>query len=263
MSITRAIIGALFTTSVVLGAVSCGGTGSNNDQGTSFLAFGYFEDGNGDSGDSGELVILAPDGPVLAGEAGGAVLGADGNAVFTYIGLQNRLANQFIRVTRIDCSYNIPGSSLVIPDDSFNSAAVISATPTADDRDDLTGSSVPLPTDEGSTLYMQFEVVSPDIMSYINVNRNSLPELPFRLNVSCRAVGVTQAGDTLVTNDLIYFVRFFDQAECCTGVPTENVGDDGGFQQGTGTGGDFVGSGGDAGAITEGLTTGDEETTTP
>lgn len=248
MSITRGIIGALVSATLVLGAVSCGGTGSNNDQGTSFLAYGYFNDSQGQTGSSGAIVALAPDSAVLVGTGGASVqLLVDGNAVLTFMGFQNRLANQFIRLVRIDCSYDIPGSNLQIPDDSFNSAAVISSDPAADDRDDETGQQVPLPTGEGSTLILQFEVVSPDIISYINVNRNSLPELPFRMNVSCRGVGVTQSGDTIVTNDLVYFVQFFDQAECCTGSDFETIGDtvvndgstadDGGFQGGSGSGG--------------------------
>jgi hypothetical protein len=176
--------------------------------------------------------LLASDAPVANLSATGAVIG-DGNIVFTHIGLQNRLSSQFIRVVRIDCSYDIPGASplLAIPNDSFNSANVIAAAGTAADTDGG-------PTaGEGSTVVMGFDLVSTDIMSYINVNRNLLPQLPFRMNVTCSAVGVTQAGDTLVTNELVYPILFVDAAECCTGAPVENGGNLGGFQSGTGNGG--------------------------
>ncbi len=252
MSITRGILGTLVTSAIALGAVSCGGTSSNNDQGTSFLAFGYFADTTGETGSAGQLVILAPDSATVVATSNGVQFLADGNNVLTTIGLQNRLASQFIRVQRIDCSYNIPGADagFSIPDDSFNSATIIGASPTADDRDDETGVAVPLGTEDGSRGFVEFEVASPDILAYVNVNRNRLPELPFRMNVSCRAVGVTQSGDTLTSNELVYFIRFFDQAECCTGSDFETAGDnvvtdgsiadDGGFQSGPGAGGDLT-----------------------
>ena len=270
MSITRgmtkALLASLLAVGAVAGAMSCGGTGSNNDQGTSFLALGYFADSGGNAGDAGALALLSPDSAVIVTEPNG--FQADGNEVLTFIGFQNRLANQFLRLERIECSYSIPGASplLQIPDDSFNTATIIGPSPQADDRDDTTNVTIPLPTVGGTRVFFQFIIVSTDIISYINVNRNLLPELPFRLNVTCHGVAVTQAGDVIVSNEVQFDVRFFDQAECCTGATGEVIGDDGGFQGGAGNGGGIVfddgtNSAGSAGAAATAGATVDEGST--
>jgi len=234
---------ALVATAVLLGAVlaGCGGGTTNNDQGTSFLALGYFDDSTGDVGRSGVSALLGPDSAIITSDGG---FQADGNAVGVFIGFQNRLSNQFIRLERIECAYDVPGANpgFRIPNDSHNTAAIISASPSADDRDE-DGNPIPLGTDgenSGSRLFYGFPIVSTDIISYLNVNRNSLPELPFSLIATCQGVGVTQAGDVLITNPVQFQVEFLDQAECCTGSTGEIGGDDGGFQGGTGNGGGIL-----------------------
>ena len=143
----------------------------------------------------------------------------------------NRLTQQFIRVDRIDCSYDVQGADprLQIPVDSFSVGAVVPPTP----------GNVATTTAFSEGVF-GFEVVSPDLFAFLNVNRNLLPELPFRATATCSAVGVTQAGDTLETNRLNYFLQFGDVAECCTGEP--------GFQNGPGTGGTLQTFGGTGGA---------------
>ena len=204
---------------LLAGVVSCGGTGSNNDQGTSFLAFGYFADSTGETGETGTLIPLFQDLPVG---------GFDGLTHITFIGLQNRLTNQFIRVVRVDCSYSIEGSNLAIPDDSDNFSTVIGPSAGED------GGEVD-PT-LGNVSYAGFEIISPDLFSYLNNNQSRLPQLPFRMIATCSATGVTQSGDTLTTNGLNYLVQFLDRAECCTGT---GVAGGGGFEVGPGTGGDI------------------------
>jgi len=259
---TKTLLASILGLGLVTGAISCGGQTTNNDQGTSFLAFGYFTPGTENTPLSGLDAILSPDTATIVAGSNGSAFQADGGHIIVKMGVQNRLSNQFIRLERIECSYSIPGASTLfnIPDDSFNTAVIISASPvsTGDGTTDggtTTAGPLPVPsdgttsTDSGSAAFAAFDLVSPDIISYINVNRNQLPELPFRLNTTCHAVGVSQAGDVFVTNELQFQVNFFDQAECCTGSTIEqgdtagNVpNDDGGFQTdgSTGTGGDFV-----------------------
>ena len=50
-----------------------------------------------------------------------------------------------------------------------------------------------------------------------------------------RAVGVTQSGDVLITNDLYFPITLVDHAECCTGTGVNPYA--GGYETGTGTGG--------------------------
>ena len=243
MSITRGMTKALVATGILLGAVlvGCGSGTTNNDQGTSFLALGYYDDSTGTVGRSGIQALLGPDSAVITSDGG---FQADGNAVGVFIGLQNRLSAQFIRLERIECAYEVPGANpgFRIPNDSHNTAAIISASPSADDRDE-NQNPIPLGTDgenSGSRLFYGFPIVSSDIISFLNVSRNSLPELPFSLIATCQAVGVTQAGDVLITNPVQFQVDFLDQAECCTGSSGEISGDEGGFQGGPGNGGGIL-----------------------
>lgn len=168
------IILSLFLVSPVL--LNGCGSASNNDQGTSFTAIGYFADTSGATGEAGQIVILSQ----------------SGNGVITFMGLANRLSQQFIRVTRFDCDYNVPGSAVPIPSDSFAVGTVMEAA-----------------GDLGSSLgYVGFTIVSTDLIDFIIANISSLPPLPFRMNATCSATGVTQAGDVLVTNPISYFIQF-------------------------------------------------------
>lgn len=208
------------------------GSASNNDQGTTFTATGFFADSTGATGDTGAVIALGRDVPTL--QTDGNDFGVadpvrlDGRAASTFIGLQNRFGGRadtladdavFIRTERIDCDYEIPGSDIGIPSDSNPLGTVIEA---------------------GGSAFAEFLVISPDLFSFLNVNRNSLPELPFRMNARCSAVGVTRNGATITTNPVNYLILVADAAECCTGV---GVFGGGGFQEGEGTGGtpDFFG----------------------
>ena len=217
-----------------------GGGSTNNDQGTSFLAYGYFSDVAGATGVSGLYTFLAPDNNSVVPTPAGSVIGGtlqtypyDGRFTTLFMGLQNRLSSQYIRVTRIDCDYFVPGSdpSLVIPSDSFNTGTVIAASGIPE---------TPIPggpqAGVGSKGVVGFNLISTDVYSFLNVNRNRLPELPFRMIAECKAIGIGQAGDVIVTNPLATTVTMLDAQECCTGgTITTPLG---GFQTGTGSGGE-------------------------
>lgn len=201
------------------------GNSSNNDQGTSFTATGFFSDSSGTTGDGGAIIALGRDVPTLEAEDSLGVappVRIDGQAATTFIGLQNRFNQRpgtlqddgvFIRTERVDCEYVVPGAQIAIPGDSNPLGNVIEA---------------------GESTTSEFLIISPDLFSFLNVNRSLLPELPFRMTAVCRAVGVTRAGATLTSNSLNFLIVVSDAAECCTGV---GIFGSGGFQEGEGTGG--------------------------
>ena len=88
-----------------------------------------------------------------------------------------------------------------------------------------------------STQHAYFPIVSANLIQFFNVNRNLLPQLPFSLVATCKAVGVTQGGDTLETNEASLLIEFFETYECCAPGGAAN---DEGFHNGTGTGGDYT-----------------------
>lgn len=199
--------------SFVLLFSSCPGT--NNDQGRSFLASGFYTSSSGVTSQIGAIVPMFQDQSAITTVGG---QDADGLEVRTFMGLSNLLSKQFIRVTLIECSYQIPGSTLVIPEDSTTVTRILNSTGTG------TAASTGLPT----TSNVEFPIVSTGISAFINVNQSSLPALPFRMNAFCNAVGVSEAGNVFRTNTVGFEVTYVDLTEGVAGI-TPVVG--------TGTGG--------------------------
>ena len=231
--------------SLVVGALSCGGNATNNDQGTSFLALGYYDDADGEVGRSALVAPLFYDLSLWSTDHQTPV---EGLMSWVFLGLQNRLSCQYMRVDRVECDYDIQGTNLTIPSDSHTFSAVIDPTgpcvnPLTGTDEEGEGSSEGSDTTGGNMIYAGIEVLSPDLYSFLNVYQNHLPQLPFRMTVTCRAIGTSQAGDTFRTNDVHLLVQFVDTAECCGA----NANGTPGFQNGTGTGGTFDSFGGNGG----------------
>jgi hypothetical protein len=153
---------------------------------------------------------------------------ADGNIVLISIGSVNRLRDQFIRRTKIDCRYEIPGASpdLQIPTDSFPASSVSGPAFESPADDGAGGSTVPgtgLPESDGSVGRTEFPVIGTGVYAYIVNNQNLLPQLPFTLNATCSVTGVTQSGDTLTTNEVTLGVIFVDPSEI---IPEPGSGGD-------------------------------------
>ena len=225
----------LIAGALLLLSSACGGGGGANDQGTSFTALGFFEDGDatGDTlpaGDAGTLVFINETVPGSQGVFP-LIVPVDKNPTEAgiqggFIGLENRITTQHVRTVRMDCDYVVAGASINIPSDSWHFTSVVNAAQVTINQ--TTGAQ----ETEPSRTFNQVEIVSPDIMSFLNNNRNSFPELPFRLTAICRVIGVTQAGDTLTTNDVFYSVQFSNE-------PSQGT-QPGDFNTGPGTGGDLI-----------------------
>jgi len=171
------------------GLVGCGGTGTNNDQGTSVLAFGYFEVGSIsdpisfafgslNNGESLNVGIGIQNRLVGAGNIVG-VPSADGaNAGITGTG---EGIGQFLNITQINCFYDVPGSSIATVRDSTTVGSVIAP---------------------GSSASIGFPILSAGIKSFFAVRANQLPNTPFNLIANCQAVAISQAGDVFESNSL-------------------------------------------------------------
>lgn len=214
--ISRTLILVGLMLAVLVGGVGCGSGASNNDQGTSVTNVGFF--GPDDDGtfpcelfQSAQFVPLFTDFEAFGTPVADAL---------TSMGILNNLAQQTFRATRVDCSYDVPGANIAIPNDSHPAGIVLA--PTEADGGEIEGF--------GQYGCLVFEAVSPDLYSFLNVNQNSLPQLPFRMNASCSVTGITQAGDTITTNPVSQVIQFYDVAE---GNPPT-------FNQGPGTGGTFT-----------------------
>lgn len=207
------------------GIAGCGSTGPSNDQGTSFLALGYFINVDDELVPIGALEgTLNSENPVIS--ADGQL--ADGKMDRVLIGTENRLSTQYIRQTRIDCSYEVPGSNLKIPTSSTVSGRILSPA-VFDDGDNVPTIPQPNPdttVEEGGRAQFWFatvNIIPTDIFAFLNNNINSLPQLPFFMNIDCVAVGVTQAGDILETNTVSIPVTFYDEADVISGESEDDT----------------------------------------
>ena len=236
MSIFRKLgLASVLLTLVVAGIVSCGG-GTNNDQGTSFSADGF-------KTEAGSAVTEA-----LTVAVNTDVPGTDGLAYQSgriCMTISNHLCAQSIRINRIDCDYSIQGADagFRVPSSALNSSYILSATGGCSfDSTGSSSSSSATSTASGTTTIDRcFDILPADQLSYLMVNQSQLPAFPYVIDTICRAVGVTQSGDVLVTNDLYFEIKAVDRAECCTG--TGVISGDGGYQTDTGTGGSQLDNG--------------------
>ncbi|MBL7661989.1 hypothetical protein JNK13_04465 [bacterium] len=217
-SSAKKLLGLLVFGGLIATIAACG-TASSNDQGTSFLALGFFADSTGSEGDNGTIFQILDTGeglPTIVPTPGGAG---------GFIGLENRLVNQFIRTTTLNCSYNIPGSSLVVPDDAFSFTAVISpAVISASSSTSGGGTNNSLIT--GTKAYAQVPFVTADVLDYISNHLNDLPPLPFEMVASCRVTAITQAGDELETNPVNYTLIFVEASSSTTSSSTGDTSGD-------------------------------------
>ena len=176
---------ALVVALLAAGMFGCG-SASNNDQGVSFTLYSLEPESN-----SVPLSTTTED-----ETSTGAVQG-------TY-GFQNNLLGQGIRLQRVFLSFYVEGSSNQPPDTTVAIGAVLGpAGPAPVDGDGSAGGSLPgafddIPNSKSVTAF----VVPPEIMSWLNLNKASLPEPPYSLTIDAYATGLTTAGDRLDTNPL-------------------------------------------------------------
>ena len=186
----------------LLSVLAACGSSSNNDQGMSFTLFGFFKSADIDQGDAGQIVQLSTDAE-SNGSAGGAR---------TFVGIQNNLVGQGFRTQRSFLSFYIEGAQIQPPDTTQPFSAVLG--PVSADGEVITnpdGSSSSLPDGWAGLANQRFVetfIVPPDVMAWINLNRNQLPEPPFTMSVHIYVTGLTTSGSRLDSNGMDYFVQF-------------------------------------------------------
>jgi hypothetical protein len=201
----RIIAGILVVT--LLAAIGCG-SASNNDQGVSFTMLGYSVAGTAGAGTGGTTAACSTS-PNLSGgtfpistdtETAGST-----NEVLVGVVVQNNLTTQFIRTQSIALEYIIPGAEIQPPSTAVPYGGVVAQA--------------------GGLQCGVVALVPPQILSWLNLNRGSLPELPFMLIVRGQVTGTTVAGDVLTSNPVdIGFTVVADNVIPPTGADDEASG---------------------------------------
>jgi len=172
-----------------LALVGCG-SGANNDEGVSFTMFGFYANIEGSTGLTGSGMSLTE------------ATGADFFSPRAFIGLQNNLAGQFIRLNRVNYSYNIPGAAAQPPNTSAALPGVIGPAAGATSPSNTTLPQGIGANDKiGPVGFFEIALVPKDTRDWMRANRGFLPAAPFQLEVSVSSSGRTSSGDFLESNE--------------------------------------------------------------
>ena len=195
--IKKAILGLSLTAATVT-TLACG-SASNNDQGVSFTALGWAV-----PDDSGVCVV-----PPLYVTA--AVVGLSGGistesyfssfGTFICFAMRNNMTTQGIRTDRMYYDFRIPGASEQPPSTSVAFTGVLDPITDGTTTGGTTGLSA-------TGINIGAQLLPPQILEWMNLNRASLPEPPFQMEGTYYVSGITTAGDRLDSNtvNLAFFV---------------------------------------------------------
>jgi len=196
-----AVLGVILAAWILFGC----GDSKRNDQGVSFTFAGwYMVPGKDNSFEEavGATAIVTP-----LSEANPEDENASGGIIARYAALQNNLTGQMIRAERAYHSYFIPGAAVQPPPTSVSVAATLG--PAGNNAGEGEGSGLPfgadttLPGNVGNIpdlVFAGIPIVTADIRTFINTNRQYMPEPPFVMEVTTYISGVASSGYRLETN---------------------------------------------------------------
>lgn len=161
----------------------------------------------GDPG-SQTVVTVSESNPSGIDPAGGYV---------SVVGVQNNLYGQAFRVERMEVSYFIPGAQIQPPSSSLPLALIAGPAESAS-RITTSGGNQGGSPDPGlrrpgftslppsfsnlcNRALAQVTIIPRSTIDWLNINRGSLPQAPFNLEVNIRLFGQSSAGDVIETND--------------------------------------------------------------
>lgn len=209
MQNTRVVIG------LGLAALVAGCGSSSNDQGISFTNLGFYDPDSTTSACEGGRPLVSVNVP-LSSEDDGTDSG--GGEVRAVVALQNNLSGQFVRLDRATIRYFASGASTQPPATSIAISGLLGPA-TEDEETDTdsstgnggtSGGTTTLPDTVSNANCADFDVpvVPASVVSFVNLNRDAFPELPFVMEVTFVAAGITSAGDRIESNSQTLRVQF-------------------------------------------------------
>ena len=216
-------VGRIITIALVVGScvIGCGDSGDNdNDNGISFRAVGFFQ---GTFQDNRCQVPTADE--AIADQSNNLVLdsasvdpGYPAGVFFcrAYLWLENNLLNQAIVVDRLDFEYEIPGARVGVP--SHSSSVGIRLNP-ANANPETSPSPFGPPN-----VYIglpEAQIVPASLVLFLRQNRQTLPQLPYTMIVKMTAHSRSDAGQSLVSNEVRYTITWEQDLRQDLPTPTE------------------------------------------
>ena len=246
----KTLITSSAATLLLVGVLGCGG--ASNDQGVSFSFLGYFApddtggcDSASDTGLSGLVVGLSNSD--FNGSPSELETVPTNTASIGCARVQNNISTVGIRVQRVFLSYYVEGATQQPPSTSFPLGFILGPGPSSGVAGSLTSPSSSLPPgfNVGNVSTAAVALISPEVFTWLNLNRAQLPEPPFTMVATSYAVGITTAGDQLTTNPIDIYIQVTPDLQ----IPPASV--PGGTVEGGAAAGSTTGD-----ATTDGLTSG-------
>lgn len=213
------------------------GSATNNDQGVSFTMLGYSVAATASATPgAGGTTSGCSTNPNLSG--GVFALGSQTETsgatqqVLAGVVVRNNLTAQFIRTQSIQFEYIIPGSQIQPPTTAVPYGGVVAQA--AAGANGAAGAP--------GLLCATVTVVPPQIISWMSLNRASIPEPPFMLIARGQVTGTSSAGDVFTTNPVdIAFTVVTDNPIIPADDSVDGTGDATGALEG-----DFIDDSGDS-----------------
>ena len=215
-------VGALLLMALLPMAVGCGDA-HRNDQGVSFTNFGWFDE------DKTPIGYMRGCQSTLSE----AIVGADHASIVGWIGLQNNLSGEYIRVQRVHHSYHVYGAKIQPPDTSSATTGILLPASQVGEGE-FGGSTLPdsfsnnTDTEGGMAqiLYLPTPLITSDVASFMSLNRAQMPEPPFTMVVESYAEGVTSSGRRMYSNTGYMEIQVVDDVTCLSAQNADGVVED-------------------------------------
>ena len=235
------------------GMLGCGG--ASNDQGVSFTFLGYFAPGDSGGCDSetqvgiSGVVVGLSSSDFTGGTPGDTETVPENTAQTACARVQNNISTVGIRVQRVFVSYYVEGATAQPPSTSFPLGVILGPGTSNGAVGSIKSPTSSLPagfSDIANVSTATVALISPEVFTWLNLNRAQLPEPPFTMVATSYAVGITTAGDQLTTNPVDVYIQVTPDLQ----IPPASV------PGGTADGGAAAGSTVGDGTSTDGLTSG-------
>lgn len=189
MNIIKKATLALTITAGLATTLACG-SASNNDQGVSFTALGWAVPDDEGKCTIPPLYVTAAVVSLSGGISAEGYFSSYGT--FICFAVRNNMTSQGVRADRMFYSFNIPGASEQPSNTSAPFTAVLDPISVGEqsDEDELAATG----------LNIGAQLLPPQILEWMNLNRGSLPEPPFTVEGTYYVSGITTSGDRLDSN---------------------------------------------------------------
>ena len=198
--------GSWLAVAALVAISGCGGSGGNNDQGIVFRANGVFRSITNITDTNITCTEPLTVQSAIADQSFTLHIAsvpnfpnrniADADPCGGSLALENNLSQESINVQEVVITYDVPGASIAIPDNSITFGQNIPPT----------SSTATTSSGQVNLIFVTLlnQIVNNELMVFLNQNANRLPVTPYSMNVNIVAKGQSDNGTHYTTNEIGY-----------------------------------------------------------